>query len=314
MALSANEIQDQNRSEVPTQTVTNTGWGNLIGKCCITKQALDLLQWTTLNEFYNILAAESIGVKNGRDFELKYFGIGIRGAKCDGTNELGVSKIKVNQHQPIDMNLFQPIPFACRPIDSDFDDFNRKKYRMRVVMDVNGEAYAFYFLKLISFIDYNPQILKITRDDAGNESPVPYIPRKDDLFKPLPVDTTSEGSVPISNTYINSSAILDCSLTNADLVECANACRVLYNDASLAAINEVGIAYGIDTKFDGQIGGGAVIRYDEVMSAVFAHYITERDARSALNNVRVQLAFDHGASEPMLLHVTSTGTPQSQGN
>lgn len=315
MALSASEIQDQNRSEVPTQTTTNTGYGNLIMKCVATRQSFTLPQYSTLNEKYNTLAAESIGRKNGQDFELKYFGVGIRGANCIGQNALGVSRMKVNQHQPIDMNLFTAIPFICRPIDEDLNNIQRAKYRMRVVMNgYDGNSYVFYFLKLINFDHYNPQVSKITRDENGNETPVPYVPSRDDLFNPQPVDFTSEGSVPISNTYLNSSAILGCSLDQGDLKELADACRVLYNDASYAAINETMIAWGIDTITDGSTGGGAVVRYDEVLSAVAAHYITERDARNALNNTQLNLDFDHGASEPMLLHTTATISPGGQGN
>lgn len=306
MALSATELQDQNRSEVPTQSVTNTAWGGLIAKCSNTKQNFTLPQWTTLNEFHGILAEESIGLKNGNDFTLKYFGIGIRGSDAIGKTGLGTTLLKVNQHQPKDGNLFVPIPFICRPVDADLNNINRAKYRMRTVEDINGVAYAFYWLKVISFASYNPQVVVITRDEDNNETPVPYIPVKDDLFNPQPVDFTSNGSVPISNQYMNNSAILDCSLDQTDLREMENACRVKYGDASLAAPNEVGVAYGIDTKTDGSIGQGATIRYDEVLSAVYAHYITERDARAALNNVRIQYAFDHGASEPMLLHTNAT--------
>lgn len=314
MALTNTEQLDQNRSEIPTQAVTNTPYGNLIAKCLATRQQFTLPQWSTLNERYNILAAESIGVKNGGDFVMKYFTIGIRGWDCDGKNIFGGSKPKLNQHQPIDMNLFAPIPFACRPLTADFNDFERSKYRMRTVEDVDGAAYAFYWIKLASFLKYNPQVNKITRDENGNETPVPYVPKKDDLFNPQPLDFTSEGSVPVSNTYINSSAIYDCSLSQADLLEVANACRIRWGDASLASISESAMVWGIDTKADGQVGQGAVIRYDEILSAVIAHHITERDGRSALNNVGVNLAFDHGASEPMLLHATATATVQQEGN
>ena len=84
MALSAAEIQDQERSEVPSATLTNTAMGNLINKCCATNQNITIPAFTTLNEVYNVLAQESVGVKKGRDFELKYFGIGVRGSNCVG--------------------------------------------------------------------------------------------------------------------------------------------------------------------------------------------------------------------------------------
>lgn len=315
MALSATDIQDQNRSEVPTQTTTNTGWGNMIMKCIVTRQPFTLPQYTTLNERYEILAEESIGPKHGKDFELKYFGVGIRGSNCIGTNSLGVSKLKVNQHQPIDMNLFTHIPVLCRPVDADIDNVNRAKYRLRKIeLGFDGNPYIFYYLKLIDFSHYNPQVNKVTRDENGNEDPKPYVPKRDDLFNPQPVDFTSEGSVPISNVYLNSSAILGCTLFQGDLQEMANACLKKWGDASLAAINETMIVVGYDTKTDGQTGGGGVIRYDEVTSAVAVHYITERDARNALNNTVLNLDFDHGASEPMLLHTNSTTSPGGQGN
>lgn len=313
--LSANELQDQNRTEVPAQTVTNTSIGNLLNKCIITGRPFDVPQYTTLNEKYKVLAEESLGQKNSRDFFLKYFGIGVRGSNCDGKDSNGVTKMKVNQHQPIDANLFTAVPFLARPVDNDLDNFNREKFRMRTVEARNGIPYAFYWLMLINFDNYNPSEKKITRDEVtGVEDVKPYIHRKDDLENPQPVDFTSVGSVPISNEYVNSSAILDCSLTQADLREISLACKIYYNDASYASINEVGVAYGIDTQNRGEIGGGGTIQYTEVASAIFAHYVTERDGRNALTNVKIQQAFDHGASAPMLLHTNSTQTAVSQGN
>lgn len=315
MSLSANELQDQNRSEVPAQTVTNTSIGNLLNKCIATGQPLTIPQYTTLNEHYGILAEESLGLKQSRDFYLKYFGVGVRGSNCDGKDANGVTKLKVNQHQPIDANLFTPVPFICRPIDNDLDNFNRSQYRMRTIKEVNGIVYAFYWLKLINFDNYNPSENKITRDPVtGVESVKPLIHSKDDLDNPQPVDFTSTGTVPISDEYVNSSAILDCSLTQADLREMSLACKVYYNDAGYASINEVGIAYGIDTQNRGEIAGGGSIQYTEVASAVFAHYITERDGRNAMTNVKIQLAFDHGASAAMLLHSNSTQGSTGQGN
>lgn len=315
MTLSANELQDQNRSEVPAQTVTHTTIGNLLGKCILTNQPFDVPQYTTLNEHYGILAEESLGPKASRSFELKYFGIGVRGSNCDGKDSRGVTKMKVNQHQPIDANLFTAIPFLARPLDSDLDNFNREKYRMRTVEERNGIAYVFYWLKLIDFTNYNPSEKKITRDpETGNEDVKPLIHSKDDLDNPQPVDFTSEGSVPISNVYVNSSAILGCSLTATDLKEAALASKIYFNDAGYASISEVGVAYGIDTQFRGQIAGGATINYTEVASAIFAHYVTERDGRNALTNTKVNLNFDHGSSAPMLLHSNSTLGSTGVGN
>lgn len=316
MALSAAEIQDQERSEVPSATLTNTAMGNLINKCCATNQKINIPAFTTLNEVYSVLAQESLGAKNGRDFELKYFGVGVRGSNCVGMDGRGVSRMRVNQHQPSDGNLFTPIPLAARPIDNDFDNLTRAKYRMRFIESYNGIQYAFYFLKLINFDSYDPKNLKITKDETtGSENVEPHVPVSDDL-RPEPVELTSTGSVPVSNVYLTSSGIMDCTLNETDIAEIKNACKIMFGDANYASINEIGIAWGIDTETDGLIGSNganAQIRYTEAMSAVFAHFISEKDARSVMNNRTIPLAFDHISSEPMLLHTVSTASPANQG-
>lgn len=315
MAITSAQIQDQNRSEVPVQTVTNTPWGNLIQKCCNTKQTLNLPQYTTLNERHNVLADESIGQQSGANFELKYFSIGIGGSVADGTTSLGTTRLRVCQHQPTDMNLFAPIPFLVRPLDADLTTLEREQFRMRTVETLlDDQQYAVYWVMLVNFEQYFPVVNKITRDANGNEDAKPYVPVKDSLFNPQPLPFTSVGTVPVSDTYTNNSGILDCSLNGRMLNEIANACKLMFGDASYASVNEVMLLQGIDTQHDGLISGGATIRYTEVQSAVAAHFVTERDGRNALNNVKIQMAYDHGASEPMLLHTNSSTTTTQQGS
>lgn len=308
MAITTAETQDQSRSEVPVQTVTNTGYGNMIGKACFANQIIELPQYTTLNERYDIMGDVSIGKHSAKDFELKYFGIGIGGSSADGLTSLGTTRLKVNQHQPTDMNMFAPIPFIARPLDSPLSNAERANFRMRVVETLlDGKQWEVYYLCLISFLEYDPKVTKVVRDDSGNEDSKAYVPTKDSLFDPKPIDITSTGVTPVSNTYQNSSGILDCSLSTNLLTEIANACKAKYGDASYASINETMIVAGRDVPYDGLISGGGTIRYTEVASAVACHYVTERDGRNALNNTKLQLAFDHGASEPMLVHTNATG-------
>lgn len=308
MAITTAETQDQSRSEVPVQTVTNTGFGNLISKACFANQYIDLPQYTTLNERYDVMPDTSIGKQNARNFELKYFGIGIGGSSANGLTSLGTTRLKVNQHQPTDMNLFAAIPFIARPLTNPLSNVERANFRMRVVETLlDGQLWEVYYLCLISFLEYDPKVSKVVRDEAGNEDAKTYVPTKDSLFNPQPEDITSVGVTPVSNTYQNSSGILDCSLSANLLTEIANACKAKYGDASYASINETMIAAGYDVQFDGAISGGGTIRYTEVKSAVACHYVCERDGRNALNNTKLQLAFDHGASEPMLVHTNATG-------
>lgn len=306
MAISTSDSQSMEAAKVPSQTTTNQILGNLINACCSTNQPIPIPRYTTLNEAFEVLATESIGTKNGRDFELKYYMIGRRGASSVGVDEEGVQILKANQHQPIDFNLFTPIPHIGRPVSNDLTEIERKNFRLRVVLPHNetGEDWAFYYLKLIDFDDYNPSMISILRDPTtGTENTSPFIPSEDGLH-PEPIDLTSENTTPVSNTYVNSSAMLNCSLDANAVAELKNVCQVLYGDSSRAAINEVAICWGIDTTTQANVGTG-IINYTEVLSAVPAHFVTERDARNANNNSSISLVFDHATSEPKLLHTVA---------
>lgn len=307
MALSSSEQLDQDRSKLPSQTTTNTGIGNLIAKTMQTNRSLVIPKWSTLNEKYGILASQSIGTKRARDFELKYFGVGGRGSNCDGTNPNGMSRMKVNQHQPIDADLYAPLPLIARPLDNPLDNETRKQYRVRVVANRNGVDHEFFFWKLVKWDRYDPKQVIVNRDPStGNEPPRDFIPAKEDLTAPEPLGFTSDGTVPVSNDFLNGTAIINCSMDETDLQEFRNACRLYFGDASYATISEVGLGYGIDVpNTEGAIATGKIL-YTEVMSAIYAHYITEQDGRNANTNRVINLAFDHGVSEPMLLHTGST--------
>lgn len=307
MALSNSELQDQARSDNPAQVYTNTSFGGLLYKCVATNQPITVPKYTTLNELMTLFGDESIGLKASRDFELKYFCVGIRGSNCSGTDGDGVSNMRVNAHQPIDQSLFTMIPLLARPLSNDLDDVTRAQYRLRVVGTYQGQQYAVYYVKLIDFTNYNPSEFLVTRDpNTGSELPDPLIHQKDDLFSPEPVIYGSDGTIQASNTYAEGSAILDCSLNANDLAEIVNAARIVKGDSSKTGINEVGILWGIDTPQRGSVGNSS-INYTEALSLNIAHFLSERDARNAQSNSTVTLRFDHGNADPMLV----AGAPAS---
>lgn len=310
MAVSSTELQDEARSDNPSQVFTNTSLGGLIYKACATNQSITIPQYTTLNEYFNLFGDLSLGKKNARDFELKYFTLGIRGSNTTGQNALGVDVRRVNAHQPYDANLFTMVPLCARPVSNDLDATTMAKYRLRVIETHNGIDYAIYYAMLINFDNYNPNEILITRDpDTGNESSDPYIHQKKDLFNAQPVSYGSNGTVTTSNQYLNGSAILDCSLDANALAELVNAVKITLGDPSLASINEVAILWGIDSQQTGSVGSGSgasTIRYWESLSTVIAHFLSEQDGRNANNNSYLELKFDHGNSDPLLVYTDTT--------
>jgi len=309
MALSSAEIQDQARSDNPTQIFTNNSLGGLLYKCMATKQPFTVPQYSTLNEYLQLWGDESLGQKNSRDFELKYVTYGLRGSNCYGLQPNGLSAMRVNGHQPIDQRLFVLCPLIARPLDNDLDEQTREKYRGRTVGTYNNQAYAVYWVKVASFEDYNPHELLVEVDeDSGNSQVIenPYVHKKDDLMNPEPPNYTSNGTVPVAKRYVMGSAIIDCSLDATELAEIVNACKIVFGDPSVASINEVSVMWGIDTKVGGDITGGAQIRYNEALSMIPAHFLSEKDGRSAGGNSAITLRFDHGNSDPLLLATDST--------
>lgn len=295
--------QDNNRQKsiLPNQLVTATVAGLTISTAVNCRQPVDILQYTTLNEHFNVLADESIGRKQGKDFGLLYFGVGIGGSRSIGTDQFGLEDRKVNQHKATDFNAFHGIPLVARELGNDLDPTERDKYRIRIVRELGGKFYALYYLKLINFEDFNASMTVGTRDPlTGNETSYPYEPKKEDL-RPVPFQLTVQDSIPLSNTYVHGTGKMDLSLNVDDLNEIRNACRILYGNANKAAINEWYVCYGIETKNEGEIGEGGTVVYNELQSATVAFNITEAWARDANANTKMPSYFHYGNSLPLLV-------------
>lgn len=287
--------------KLPNQLVSATGMGLIINAACTTNQTVNIPKFTTLNEKYEVLAEESLGRKNGKDFSLRYFGVGLGGSRSIGQDANGLEGRRVYQHKAVDFNAFFPIPMIARKLAEDLDPTVRDNYRMRVVRKIGDEFYVFYYLKLAGFTEFDPTMKVGERDpETGNEKERPYTPQKEDL-EPTPYELTTTNNVPITNTYINGTGKIDLSLDGNDLEELRNVCRILFNDSSKAAINEVYMAYGIETVNDGQITGGATVRYKELLSAAAAFHITEAYARDANANSKMPWFFWYGNSLPLLI-------------
>lgn len=295
----------RNKSKLPSTLIQPTAMGMAVAAAVNCKQPIDIPQYTTLNEKYGILADESIGKKHGKDFVLSYYGIGIGGSRSIGSSGSILEDRKVHQHQPTDQNAFYPIPFLIRLITDDIDPTVRDKYRMRVVRKIGDKIYVMYYLKAINFDQFNPSV-KIGERDAtnGNESDRPYIYKKEDL-SPAPYELVDVNSVPLSNQFAKGTGKMDLTLNTDDLNEIKNVCRVLFGDASKAALNEMYLAYGIESSNDGQIGETGTVKYKELQSAIVSFNLTEAWARDANANTKFPWFFYYGNSTPLLVDMTA---------
>ncbi len=311
----ASDLQERDNSRIPAQIITATGMGICINIACATGRPVTIPQFTTLNEVYGILVDESLGQQDGKSFNLRYYGVGVRGSQCAGTTSQGITRMVVNQHMPIDGNAFTPIPLVARQMDNDLTDEERKKYRTRTIKNIDGVDHILYWTKLMGFEEFNP-VLKLAEKDevTGNESVEDYIPKQEDL-NPEPIDLSNIGSVPVSNQYINATGKVDLSFVSDEMEELKNACRILYGDAGIAALSEFYIAFGRETMTEGKIGKGGTgfVRYNELLSTVIAYHITETHARDTNANNALNLFFDLGSSVPMIIAGARTTTIATKG-
>lgn len=302
--MATTDIQQSTNSRLPSTVVTTTMAGEKIAIASFTKENVTIDQYTTLNEVLDVKASESLGVKAGADFALRYATVGIKGSQFIGNNDLGIPRMVVNQHQPTDNAMFYMIPQVVRELSNDLSATDRAKYRLRVVKSVNGVLYALYYAKVIDFTKFIPAGRIVTRNAAtGVEPPDTYIPQEDDLH-PVPLKPNADGTIPVSDKYASATGKLNIGFTQTDLAELQNACGILFGDASLAATNEYAILAGIDTPTDGQTSGSQMINYTELLSATIVYHVTETWPRDANANGEIPLEVDIGSSSPLLVNLS----------
>lgn len=117
----------------------------------------------TLNVLYDLWSAE---VPNDTS-RLRYFGMGINGRyNVDSEGLMGA-------YDPLttDLDLYEPVPFRCRPLDEDLTDAERAQYRIRAIREINGQRYICYFLKKLEQVDNEVHVFRI---DHENGLTLPY--------------------------------------------------------------------------------------------------------------------------------------------
>ena len=103
--------------------------------------------------------------KDVDNIELGYLCIGINGHRTV-TDANGISNTLPVEHKATDCGLYQIVPFVMKPIDNDLSDEQRKKYRLRKVLQVNGVLYAAYYLRKLN-TDEAPTSMVLNSVDKG---------------------------------------------------------------------------------------------------------------------------------------------------
>lgn len=209
---------------------------------------------TTLNEKYNILPTMS--VPSGLMPKLMYLGVGI-----DGVGE----GVKMGYHKYKHTGLYNAIPFLCRKVNNDLTTIEASKYRFRVVKNINGVDYVFYYLKYIESIADTVNTKTITKNAGDTSGGVPFRFNTDDpeILSPTPDNTTDP--VDLTKTlYYFTECKIPISLNQEEKDEMVNAYHILTGLSDIPNIVEMCLYTGLDTT----LAGGLIEAY-AVRSGIF---------------------------------------------
>lgn len=241
-----------------------------------------ILSNTTLNEKFEIEANNELA--DDVYPSLKYIGIGIGGSVLlDNTDAYTYS-----EHSPIQGALFEHIPYILRKPNNDIDGGERSKYRFRKIVNIEGEPYIAYYLKLIDTFDLRDVFYNIKETVDGSILSL-FDTNTVDILSPSPKNRDIAFDAPVE--YVTKIANIKFTLSNEELVELNNVFKILKKDN--ATITEIVLATGVDkTNVLGEI---------EATSVQAGFFInTNIDVVNQLKNkVSVAKVIEIGGLEPL---------------
>lgn len=198
---------------------------------------------TTLNEKFSIYPTDHtpMGTIEQPVFpRLRYFVLGVGGTPYIED----VSSYKYSQHSVLDAALFKHIPFIVRPINDDIDVITRQKYRLRKMIEINGNQYYAYYAKVCDLIDYRNYNFLVNKVN-GNDILSIMSFDSDKYLNPTPVIKPSDPKVVTSVSSVINRFKLEFNLLEDEQKEIREVLK-LFNLQDCKKITELGICHGYD--------------------------------------------------------------------
>lgn len=296
--------------------VTRTVYGAYLQTCRVLLRPLDIKENSTINEAMSdsvkipfqpsVLSAglqepePFDSVNDSNKINIGYVVIG-NGGHVSSITANDTTYMDFNIHQSTDAAPFKLMPFVCRPIDSDISDSERVNYRLRKVLEIDGELYVAYYAKRLDFSNSDVNMVLSTSVN-GETTYAPFNPTVNNL-RPLPIAPGIENDG--TKTFAVAKTIFR--FSDKDIMYLTEACVNLYGSANEAIISEIAFCSGVDKKIvrsyphtgssasDSSIGNRNLNEAVAVQVACFVN--TYYQANFGINGL--EIAFDIGAIEPL---------------
>lgn len=298
------------------QHVTRTIYGSYLQTCRVLRRPMDIKEFTTINEVINdeikvpfqpqvgtigLQETESFDPQNDSDLiDIGYVIIG-NGGHVTNISGNNVPYMSANIHQATDAAPFKIIPFVCKPIEQDISDAERENYRLRKVLEIDGELYVAYFAKKLSFNNSEVNMIKSVTTN-GETTYTPFIPTINNL-RPIPIQPGVENDG--SKVFASANGVF--TFTEKDIALLMEACINMYGSISDAVISEIALCSGVDKAVvrsypseGAQTAGGAIANRNlkEAVAVQVCCFINSYyQANYGMSGF--EIAFDIGAIEPL---------------
>lgn len=224
--------------------------------------------FTSLNELHGIGA--NLAINEGEVPSLKYIAIGNKGHRSE-TGVDGITITKGVPHQTSDTGLYNQIPFVMRLPQNDLNAQQRNQYRLRKVLNVNGQDYIAYYLRVLDMSATVPRTeLRVTTN--GTTVATPFEFSQSNLRPSIPVIGTNQVLV-TSGESIAVTAKVPFRISADDATELRNVATILYGNEAYAIVSELATVTGVDRLVSGEVNGSP-IQYYEAVGAQIASFIS----------------------------------------
>lgn len=224
--------------------------------------------FTSLNELHGIGA--NLAINEGEVPSLKYIAIGNKGHRSE-TGVDGITITKGVPHQTSDTGLYNQIPFVMRLPQNDLNAQQRNQYRLRKVLNVNGQDYIAYYLRVLDMSATVPRTeLRVTTN--GTTVATPFEFSQSNLRPSIPVIGTNQVLV-TSGESIAVTAKVPFRISADDATELRNVATILYGNEAYAIVSELATVTGVDRLVSSEVNGSP-IQYYEAVGAQIASFIS----------------------------------------
>ena len=200
---------------------------------------------TTLNEKFGI-AVDTTTLAAGVYPTLKYFAIGNGNATSVLLQTDGY--MHRNNHDASHAALYNHIPFIARPVDADLSASERTAYRMRVVTDIGGTEYAFYYMKTLPTDEIATNYL-VVEYALGGSIDISVYQSDPVVLSPVMHEANADVDSEVNRSIVISKK-MPFILTTDDLAEIKSAVTLIVGEENLQssdyAINELAVCSGLD--------------------------------------------------------------------